>query len=215
VASLDQRHGSACFGSRATFQLFYSSAVHVTRSESLSVAEFLRLTVDPDRLAVLGLAATAPLDIEEAAHRLSMTVGQVRRAVSRLVEAGLLDENLSLDRSVLRALAAALPRDEPVAAEVLEGPWTRGEKQVLGKYFVGSRLTAIPVSRSARSVVLERLASEFEVGLRYTEKQVNSTIQTFHPDYAALRRYMVDEGFLTRAAGSYWRTGGRVDVTYG
>ena len=61
---------------------------------------------------------------------------------------------------------------------------------------MGTRLTEIPVSRSARTVVLERLASEFEVGLRYTEKEVNSTIQTFHPDYAALRRYMVDEGFL-------------------
>ena len=72
--------------------------------------EFLRLAVDPDRLAVLGLAATGPLNIEEAAHRLSMTVGQVRRSVSRLVEAGLLDENLSLDRSCVaryRRLAAA------------------------------------------------------------------------------------------------------------
>ena len=196
-------------------QLFYSLPVHLTRSDSLTVAEFLRLAVDPDRLAVLGLAATGPLDIEEAAHRLTMTVGQVRRAVSRLVEAGLLDENLSLDRSVLRSLAASLPRDEPVAPEVLEGPWTHSEKQILGKYFVGSRLTEIPVSRSARTVVLERLASEFDVGLRYSEKQVNSTIQTFHSDYAALRRYMVDEGFLTRAEGSYWRSGGRVDVTYG
>ncbi len=144
-----------------------------------------------------------------------MTVGQVRRAVSRLVEAGLLDENLSLDRSVLRALAASLPREEPVSPEVLDGPWTQSERQILGKYFVGSRLTEIPVSKAARTVVLERLASEFEVGLRYSEKQVNSTIQAFHPDYAALRRYMVDEGFLTRAAGSYWRSGGRVDIAYG
>jgi hypothetical protein len=183
--------------------------VHVTPTE------FLRLAVDPERLAVLGLAATGPLDIHEAAHRLSMTVGQVKRAVSRLVEAGLLDENLSLDRSVLRSIAGSLPREEPVSAEVLEGPWTHSEKQTLGRYFVGTRLTEIPVSRSARTVVLERLASEFEVGLRYTEKEVNSTIQTFHPDYAALRRYMVDEGFLTRAEGSYWRSGGRVDVTYG
>lgn len=177
--------------------------------------EFLRLVVDPERLAVLGLAATGPLDIEEAAHRLSMTVGQVKRSVSRLVEAGLLDENLSLDRSALRSLAASLPREEPASSEVLDGPWTAGERQILGRYFIGSRLTEIPVSRTARTVVLERLASEFEVGLRYSEKEVNSTIQIFHPDYAALRRYMVDEGFLTRAEGSYWRSGGRVDVTYG
>ena len=175
--------------------------------------QFLRLAVDPDRLAVLGLAATGPLDIEDAAHRLSMTVGQVRRSVSRLVEAGLLDENLSLDRSALRAIAASLAREEPASSQVLEGSWTADERQILGRYFVGTRLTEIPVHRASRTVVLERLASEFEVGLRYTEKQVNSTIQTFHADYAALRRYMVDEGFLTRAQGSYWRSGGRVETT--
>jgi hypothetical protein len=61
-------------------------------------------------------------------------------------------------------------------------------------------------------VILERLAQEFEVGLRYSEKEVNSLLQTFHPDYAALRRFMVDEGFLSRADGSYWRSGGRVEV---
>jgi hypothetical protein len=178
-------------------------------------SEFLRLVVDPDRLAVLGLSATGPIDIDEAAHRLSMTVGQVRRSVSRLVEAGLLDEHLSFDRAALRALAASLPREEPVSSEVLEGPWSENERQILGRYFTGSRLTEIPVSKHARTIVLERLVHEFEVGLRYSEKQVNSTIQIFHPDYAALRRYMVDEGFLTRAEGSYWRTGGRVDVSYG
>ena len=34
----------------------------------------------------------------------------------------------------------------------------------------------------------------------------------FHPDHAALRRYLVDEGFLTRDAGFYWRSGGTVAI---
>jgi hypothetical protein len=33
-----------------------------------------------------------------------------------------------------------------------------------------------------------------------------------HPDVAALRRYLVDEGLLTREAGVYWRNGGWVGV---
>lgn len=179
---------------------------------TLTATDFLRLALDPDRLAVMGLAATGPLDIEDAAHRLSMTVGQVRRAVSRLAEAGLLDEQLTLDRSALRAVAATLPGEEPAAGSVLEGPWSDEERQVLSRHFVGSRLVDIPAGRPARLLVLERLAHELEVGLRYSEKEVNSIIQAFHPDYAALRRYMVDEGLVTRAHGSYWRTGGRVDV---
>jgi hypothetical protein len=31
-----------------------------------------------------------------------------------------------------------------------------------------------------------------------------------HPDYAMLRRALVDEGFLARENGWYWRTGGSV-----
>ncbi|HEY7564269.1 MAG TPA: DUF2087 domain-containing protein [Acidimicrobiia bacterium] len=182
---------------------------------AITATDFLRLVLDPDRLAVMGMAAAAPLDIEDAAHRLSLTVGQVRRAVAKLVEAGVLDANLSVDRAMLRTLASTLPQEEPVADAVLEGPWTDDERQILGRFFVGTRLTEVPAPRARRLVVLERLAHEFEVGLRYSEKEVNSILQTFHPDYATLRRHLVDEGFLSRADGSYWRTGGRVEINHG
>jgi len=32
-----------------------------------------------------------------------------------------------------------------------------------------------------------------------------------HPDTAALRRYLVDEGILARDRGDYWRAGGTFD----
>ena len=87
------------------------------------------------------------------------------------------------------------------------------EAKVLGTFFEGSRLTQIPATRSKRLVVLERLAQEFDAGVRYPEKQVSFMLQLFYPDYAALRRYLVDEGFLTRSDGVYWRTGGRYEVS--
>ena len=37
----------------------------------------------------------------------------------------------------------------------------------------------------------------------------------FHPDFAALRRYLVDEGFMERRGGFYWRAGGTFDVSLG
>lgn len=80
-----------------------------------------------------------------------------------------------------------------------------------GRFFSGRRLTSIPGARSKRLIVLERLAQEFEPGLRYSEPEVNFTLQLWHADYASLRRYLVDEAFLTRAEGVYWRTGGRYD----
>ena len=37
-------------------------------------------------------------------------------------------------------------------------------------------------------------------------------LRRYHDDYAALRRYLVDEGFMTREGGVYWRSGGTVRV---
>ena len=53
----------------------------------------------------------------------------------------------------------------------------------------------------------------FEPGIRYPEREVNVLLAVWHPDVAALRRYLVDEGFLTREAGVYWRSGGTVDIS--
>jgi hypothetical protein len=41
---------------------------------------------------------------------------------------------------------------------------------------------------------------------------VNAVVGAFFNDHAALRRHLVDDGFLDRKAGVYWRTGGRVEV---
>ena len=38
-----------------------------------------------------------------------------------------------------------------------------------------------------------------------------SPVAKTNSDYAALRRYLVDEGMLSRADGVYWRTGGRYE----
>ncbi len=86
------------------------------------------------------------------------------------------------------------------------------EEEVLRRYFRGGRLRDIPAKHSKRLIVLSRLALEFDVGVHYTEQQVNQTLKRFHGDYAALRRFLVDEGFLSRERGQYWRSGGPVYV---
>lgn len=176
---------------------------------------FLRLALDPVRLAVLGYAAAGPVDPGALAAALRVPQRDVLRAVGRLREAGLLTATLELDRAALRRVSEALPTSEPVSSLVTEGPWSGEEVDVLARFFEGSRLTQIPSQRSKRLVVLERLAQAFEPGLRYPERIVNGILQTFHEDYAALRRYLVDEGYLTRAEGVYWRSGGRFEPPAG
>jgi hypothetical protein len=73
-------------------------------------------------------------------------------------------------------------------------------------------LVTVPARRGKRLVVLDHLAQRFEPGERYSETEVNNLLRPAHHDVAALRRYLVDEGFLGREAGVYWRTGGSVDA---
>jgi hypothetical protein len=74
------------------------------------------------------------------------------------------------------------------------------------------RLHTIPSKQAKLLVVLDHLAQSFEPGRHYPEKDVNEVLERFHPDYAALRRYLVENLFLTREDGVYWRSGGSFDV---
>jgi hypothetical protein len=80
-------------------------------------------------------------------------------------------------------------------------------------FCVDGRLAVIPARRAKRLLVLDWVAQEFEPGRRYSEASVNGVLRRYHPDFAALRRYLVDEGFMGRRDGDYWRTGGTFDVT--
>lgn len=174
--------------------------------------EFLRLVVDPYRLAILGAAALGPVDVGAVARALEISPKQVLTQLAKLQRAGLIDHGRRLNLVQLREIGQQLPAVQVADPDMVEGPWSHDEVGVLGTFFRGDRLAHIPTSRSKRLVVLERLAQEFQPGVRYDERHVNLKLQLFHPDYAALRRYMVDEGLLTRAEGVYWRTGGRYEV---
>jgi hypothetical protein len=98
---------------------------------------------------------------------------------------------------------------EPVApAEAAHRP------EVILRTFIDGdgRLITLPAKRSKRLVVLDHLAQRFEPGERYPEAEVNRRLRNVHDDVAMLRRYLVDEGFLDRAGGIYWRIGGSVDL---
>lgn len=70
------------------------------------------------------------------------------------------------------------------------------------------RITAIPSKHAKRLEFLDWLAEDFEPGERYPEAQVNLILGRRHDDHAALRRYLVEMGFLEREDNVYWRCGG-------
>ena len=87
------------------------------------------------------------------------------------------------------------------------------DQETLRRFFSPEgRLHTIPTRHAKRQVVLDHLAQAFELGRVYPEREVVAILTRFHDDHAALRRYLVEDGFLTRRDGFYWRSGGTVEV---
>ena len=87
------------------------------------------------------------------------------------------------------------------------------ESETLRRFFSpDGRLHTMPTKHLKRRFVLDVVAQRFEPGRRYAEREVDAVLKEIHEDHAALRRYLVDDGFLTREAGVYWRSGGTVDA---
>ena len=73
------------------------------------------------------------------------------------------------------------------------------------------RITALPAKRDRRLLLLDQVAQAFEPGRRDPGHAVDETLKAIFDDHCTLRRYLVDESFLSRTAdGVYWRVGGTV-----
>jgi hypothetical protein len=177
--------------------------------------DIVRALADPERLAIAGLLARHAATSAEVAEALDLPLKRVRSHLTRLASAGVVE--LEPDRRTYRVDVETLRNaaelvGPPREAGLALGAATEDEEHVLKTFFRRGRLTEIPTKQSKRRIVLERIALEFEPGRRYDELEVNAIVGAFFNDHAALRRYLVDEGFLDRDHGVYWRAGGRVDV---
>ncbi len=84
---------------------------------------------------------------------------------------------------------------------------SRFEARVLRSFVRDGRLTTIPAQDRKRQVILRwLLATRFpESDGAWQEREVNMRLALVHPDVAALRRYLVDAGLMTRSSGEYRR----------
>jgi hypothetical protein len=81
----------------------------------------------------------------------------------------------------------------------------------LRAFISDGRITAMPAKRTRRRLLLDQVAQAFEPGRRYPEAAVDEVLKQVFDDHCTLRRYLVDEQFMSRTAvGVYWRAGGTV-----
>lgn len=69
------------------------------------------------------------------------------------------------------------------------------------------RLKVFSSKEKKKIATLRRISAEFESGREYSEKEVNEILTAIYPDFATLRRYLIEYGYLSRTKDCriYWK----------
>lgn len=170
------------------------------------------LLADDDRRAVVAALVLGASTVNDIRAETGLDTRAVVTAVHRLIDGDLVvaadnGHHQLLGEAFRLASRAAAPQSAGDDAGVDAPP---DAARVLRAFVKDGRLTSVPAARSKRLVVLDLIAQDFEPGEQYGEPRVNAMLGRWHDDHAALRRYLVDEEFLAREGGAYWRSGGSV-----
>jgi hypothetical protein len=188
---------------------------------------FFKALADSSRLRIIGLLGTRPHKVGELAQALGLTEPTVSHHLARLREAWLVNLRAegttriySLRADMLETmlrhaldfeeLARLTPTPKPDMTWVDALALSEAERKVFRDYFHGRQLKQIPTKQAKLLVILRWLAEKFAPGVQYTEAEVNAILKTVHPDYARLRRELVNFKLLAREGGGglYWRVAG-------
>lgn len=71
-------------------------------------------------------------------------------------------------------------------------------EQVIQAFFKEGKLLQIPKKEGKKLVIFNEIMKQFDLHKQYSEKEVNAIIQEIYPDFAIIRRYLVDYGYLSR-----------------
>ncbi|AMQ05581.1 hypothetical protein AZE41_06440 [Sporosarcina psychrophila] len=75
-------------------------------------------------------------------------------------------------------------------------------EKVLGNYFkqgLQGPLDVFPSKEKRKYIIAQEIIKQFEVDRMYVEKEINDLLATIYPDFATVRRFLIDYRFMTRS----------------
>jgi hypothetical protein len=157
---------------------------------------------EPSRLRTYSAVVLGARTPDQIAAATGLSPAVVGKSAQRLLKTGLLTasaDGLHAVEEVFKEAARSSRREvEPLDPDP-------ARDAVLRAFIRDGRLTHFPTFPAKTRIVLEYLVNSFEPDRSYPEAEVNTILNTWHEDHAALRRLLVDGRLLTRSAGIYRR----------
>jgi len=172
----------------------------------------IKALADESRLAIVHSLLEKSQYVEEIARRHGLAPSTVSFHLRKLEQAGLVSGSKEQYYVVFRANEAVF---DTTLREIVSASHVRRDLQdermdeyrdkVLSTFFPHGTLEKLPAQHKKRLIVLERFATAFEPGRRYSELEVTGLIKPLFDDYCTIRRLLVDEGLILRDGTTYWR----------
>jgi hypothetical protein len=172
--------------------------------------EFAKAMASVERLKVIGALVRGPATQAEVAAQIHLPLREVHDHLAFLVAVGAVLEEQGryrVDEKSIEALIKSQFEGKRAEPGLVEGE-SEDVRKILRAYLKSDgTLAQIPMDKRKLRIVLKFIVDVFPFDATFTEKEVNTILRRFHVDTAALRRYLVDEGFMAREGdgSKYWR----------
>ena len=173
---------------------------------------FFQVFSNESRLKIIGYLANSEKSVGELAGLLGIKEPTVSHHLSEMKSIGLVDARAEgtmriyrLNAKALEAMSKDIFAHSNLAALVKSSEMSEEDK-VLRTWVKDGRLTGIPAQEKKKQILMRWLAGQIDPDRRWTEREFSEWLTQFNEDFATLRRYLVDSGYMAREKGIYWRT---------
>lgn len=184
----------------------------VSAAQFEQLLRFFQVFSNESRLKIIGYLANGNRSVSELADLLRLKEPTVSHHLAELKSIGLVSVRAEgnmriyqLDTKALQVMSKDVFAQPNLAALVKPSEMT-DEERVLRTWVKNGRIVDLPVQEKKKQIVIRWLAGQIAPDRRWTEKEFSEWLAQFNEDYATLRRYLVDSGYMTRENGIYWRT---------
>lgn len=184
----------------------------MTDEQFTRLLQFFQVFSNESRLRLIGHLANGEHSVGELAHLLNLKEPTVSHHLAELKGLGLVEARAEgnlriyrLNTQVLGTLSKDIFAQPNLAALVSRSELSEDER-ILRTWVKNGRLVEIPAQEKKKQVIVRWLAEQIDPERRWTEREFNQWLAQFNEDYATLRRYLVDGGYMARENGIYWRT---------
>jgi len=77
-------------------------------------------------------------------------------------------------------------------------------KKILSTFMSNGKIVKMPSQLKKKLILIEEICRSFEIGVPYSEKEVNLKIADYYEDFCMVRRFFVDYGLFTRKHEVYY-----------